>query len=109
MTISSITETRTNKITNKFLKNHYNKTLIFATSDPNDINGSGTVIVINKELNEHIHNIQEVLGRAITITLKFQGKITITVTSIYNKVKKDKRISWEIINHLKKQNILTTE
>ena len=101
MTISSITETRTNKITNRFLKNHYREVLIYATTDPKDTNGSGTAILINKTLSAHIHNVQEVPGRAITLTLKFKNKVTVTITSIYNKANKDKRISRQIIDHLK--------
>src|SRR4051794_14174736 len=85
ITISGITETRTNEITNRFLKNHYKEILIYATTDPKDINGLGTAIIIDKTLSAHIHNIQEVLGRTITLTLKFRNRITITITSIYNK------------------------
>ena len=101
MTISSITETRTNEITNRFLKNHYKEVLIYATTDSNDINGSGTAIIIDKTLSAHIHNVQEVPGRAITLTLKFKNRITMAITSIYNKANRDKRISREIIDHLK--------
>src|SRR4051812_29876262 len=104
MTITSITETRTNELTNKFLKNHYKEVLIYATTDPTDINGSGTAIMINRNLNAHIHNIQEEPGRAITLTLKFEGKITLVITSIYNKANRDKRISRRIIEHLRRNN-----
>ena len=100
-TISSIIEIRTNEITNRFLKNHYKEILIYATTDPKDINGSSTAILINKTLSAHIHKVQEVPGRAITLTLKFKNKVTVTITSIYNKANKDKRISHQIIDHLK--------
>ena len=90
MTISSIIETRTNEITNRFLKNHYREVLIYTITDPKDINGSGTAILINKTLSAHIHNVQEVPGRAITLTLKFKNKVTVTITSIYNKANNDK-------------------
>ena len=102
MTISSITETRINEQTNRFLKNHYSNVLLYATTDPKDINGSGTAIIIDRNLSTHIHEVEEEPGRAITLTLKFKNKTTVTITSIYNKARRDKRISREIINHLKK-------
>ena len=103
MTISSITETRINEQTNRFLKNHYKDVLCYTTTDTKDINRSGTaIIIINRNLSAHIHEVEEEPGRAITLVLKFKNKITVTITSIYNKAKRDKRISRNIINHLKK-------
>ena len=101
-TITSITETRTNTITNRYLKNHYKEVTIYATTDPNDINGSGTAIIINKELNAHVQEIRDLPGRAIILILKFKKKINIAITSIYNKANKDRIISRQIIDHLKK-------
>src|SRR3954465_15933451 len=109
MTITSITETRTNNMTNKFLKNHNKEVLIYSTSDPNDINGSGAAIIINRNLGAHIHEIIEESGRAITLILKFKRKTNIAITSIYNKANRDKRISRQIIEHLKKPNTSHTE
>src|SRR3954464_2733369 len=67
ITITSITETRTNELTNKFLKNHYKEVFIYITTDPTDTNRSGTAIIINRNLNAYIYNIQEELGRVIIL------------------------------------------
>jgi hypothetical protein len=102
MTISNITKTRINEQTNRFLKNHYKDVLCYVTIDTKDINGLETAIIINQNLSAHIHEVEEEPGRAITLVLKFKNKITVTITSIYNKAKRDKRISRNIINYLKK-------
>ena len=104
LTISSITETRTSPLTNRFLKNHYKEVLIYATTDPDDINGSGIAIIIDRALSAHIYEIQEVPGRTITLVIKFKGKVSIAITSIYNKANRDKRISRRITEHLEKLN-----
>ena len=84
-TITCISETRLNQQSATFLKNQNSQTTFIHTSDPQDINGSGTGIIINRNLAPHIHSINEVPGRCITIQLKFKHKTDVTISSIYGK------------------------
>src|SRR4051812_40955603 len=91
-----------NTTTNKFLKNQYKEVLIYIITNSNNTNRLGTTIILNKNLSLYIYKIIELPECAIIIILKFKNRIEITATSIYNKFNKDKRISREIIDYLKK-------
>ena len=84
-TITCISKTRLNQQTATFLKHQDPYITFIYTSNPLDTNGSGTGIIINRKLTPHIHSINEVPGRCITIQLKFKHKIDITISSIYGK------------------------
>src|SRR3954466_11909737 len=99
-TISIITETRLKPNTTVFLKKAHPEVLQLHTTDPNNPNGSGAAIIINRILTPHIHQITEIPGRCITIQLKFTGKITFTITGIYHQANKDKNTAHQIIKHL---------
>ena len=92
-TISCLSETRLNQQTARFLKNKHPNTTLLHTSDPLNTNGSGAAILINRQLTPHIHSIQDIPGRCITIQLKFRNKVSITISSIYGKANWDKRIA----------------
>src|SRR3954468_21151381 len=101
-TITCISETRLNQQTATFLKYQNSQTTFIHTSDPQDINGSGTGIIINRNLTPHIHSINEVPGRCITIQLKFKYKTDVTISSIYGKANQDKKTARDITKHLLK-------
>src|SRR4051812_5705144 len=102
-TISIIMETRLKPPTAQFLKKQHPDILQLHTTDPNNPNGLGVGIIINRLFAPHIHQITEVPGRCITIHLKFTGKITLTITGIYNQANKDKNTAHSIIKHLQHQ------
>ena len=99
-TISIITKTRLKLPTAQFLKKQHPKLIQLHSTDPNNPNGSGVAIIINRTLAPHIHQISEVPGRCITVHMKFKGKITITITGIYNQANKDKNTAHSITKHL---------
>ena len=95
-----MSETRLNHTTAKWLKNQHKEVTILHTTNPDDINGSGTGIIINRILLPHIYYIKELPGRCLTIVLKFKHKVSITISSIYGKANRDKKITREITKHL---------
>src|SRR4051812_47397928 len=99
-TITCISETRLNETTAKWLKNQNKEVTILHTTNPDDINGSGAGIIINRTLLSHIHHIKKLPGRCLTIVLKFKHKVTITISSIYGKANCDKKITRDITKHL---------
>jgi Endonuclease-reverse transcriptase len=99
-TISIITETRLKPLTAQYLKKYHPEILQLHSTDPNNPNGSGVAIIINRTLAPHIHQISETAGRCITIHLKFAGKITLTITGIYNQANKNKNTGHSITKHL---------
>ena len=101
-TITCISETRLNQQSARFLKHQNPQTIFIHTLDPQDTNGSGTGIIINRNLAPHIHSINEVPGRCITIQLKFKAKVNVTISSIYGKANRDKKIARDITKHLHK-------
>jgi exonuclease III len=102
-TISIITETRIKPTYAQFLKRHHPNQIQLHSTDPENINGSGIAIIINKDISPHIHRIEEVPGRCITIQLKFKGRITITISAIYYQADRNKIVARKIIRHLESQ------
>src|SRR3954471_6863325 len=84
-TISVLTEIRINNNMAVFWKKRFPEQIIFHTDDPQDINGSGVAIVINRDLTSHIHQISEISGRCISIILRFKRGVSVAVSGIYNK------------------------
>src|SRR5436309_2122520 len=83
-TISSLTETKIPRSTADYIKKQYKDIIIFSTTDDENINSSGTSIIINSNLSTHIHQITAIPGRTITLLLKFRGRTSIAITSVYN-------------------------
>ena len=99
-TITCISETRLNETTAKWLKNKNKEVTILHTTNSDDTNGSRAGIIINRTLLPHIHQIKEQSGRCLTIILKFKNKVSIAISSIYDKANRDKKITREITKHL---------
>ncbi|EXX57697.1 hypothetical protein RirG_204730 [Rhizophagus irregularis DAOM 197198w] len=83
--ILSITETR---ITNKKLKfitqNKFMNHQVFGTVGV-DFNGSGTLIIMKKELAKHISKMDRYKGRILKIELTFSEQQKLAIISVYNK------------------------